>query len=272
MKNIRKSDNAYIGNKYLYNYVQDSKGIKMMKIKTLTSILIFSVFLAACGQAKATETDIASGVFTAVAQTLTAQYTPVTPSATPALATVTPTETVSNQTSTVFVTPTPMQVTSSANSCLGSLFVSDVTIPDNTPVVVGTSFTKTWSLKNSGTCPWTSSFKLKFVSGTQMNGNTTAVGSAVAAGNNVNVSVTMTAPSTAGTYTGWWRLINDKNEFFGTYIYVTIVATSSPTGTVTPTTMYSATPTITPIYIVVTATPAPTGTPTSTSEPGSTGG
>jgi hypothetical protein len=237
-----------------------------MKIKTLSSLLILAVFVTACGQAKATDTNITSGVFTAVAQTLTAQYTPAAPSATPELTTIAPTETVADQTPAVFASLTPpVQVTSSASSCYGSLFVSDVTIPDNTAVVVGTSFTKTWSLKNSGTCAWTSTFKLKFVSGTQMNGTTTAIGSAVAAGNSVNISVTMTAPTTAGTYTGWWRLVNDKNEFFGTYIYVTIVATSSPTGTVTPTTMYSATPTITPIYIVITATPAPTGTPTPTS-------
>jgi hypothetical protein len=242
-----------------------------MKLKTISSLMILAVLLTACGKATATDTDITSGVFTAVAQTLTAQYTPATPSATPELTTAAPTATAANQTPTAFATTTPMQVTSSASSCYGSLFVSDITIPDNTVEVVGTSFTKTWALKNSGTCAWTSTFKLKFVSGTQMNGATTAIGSAVAAGGTVNISVAMVAPTTAGTYTGWWRLVNDKNEFFGTYIYLTIVATNTPTVTVTPTKTITSVATSTPtITATITASPTPTTetpVPPATSEP-----
>ena len=48
---------------------------------------------------------------------------------------------------------------------LGAEFVSDVTIPDSSPVEVGSTFVKTWSIQNTGTCAWDSSFTLMHVSG-----------------------------------------------------------------------------------------------------------
>jgi inhibitor of cysteine peptidase len=39
-----------------------------------------------------------------------------------------------------------------------SEFVGDVTIPDGTEVVVGTSFVKTWRMRNNGTCSWNSAY------------------------------------------------------------------------------------------------------------------
>jgi hypothetical protein len=44
-------------------------------------------------------------------------------------------------------------------------FVTDVTIPDGTTVGRGTMFTKTWRLRNTGTCTWDSNYTLSKVSG-----------------------------------------------------------------------------------------------------------
>jgi len=41
-----------------------------------------------------------------------------------------------------------------------SQFLEDVTIPDGTEVVAGEPFIKTWTLRNSGTCTWDSSYQL----------------------------------------------------------------------------------------------------------------
>ena len=45
-------------------------------------------------------------------------------------------------------------------------FITDVSIPDGTSIVPGTAFDKTWQIRNTGTCPWTSSYRLTQVSDT----------------------------------------------------------------------------------------------------------
>jgi len=89
-----------------------------------------------------------------------------TPSATPELPTITVTATqTSTPTPVPTLTPTPIP-------CYFARFISDVTIPDGTTLDPGTSFTKTWRLKNEGSCAWDSRYQIVFVSGTSM-GQTT---------------------------------------------------------------------------------------------------
>lgn len=40
-----------------------------------------------------------------------------------------------------------------------SEFVGDVTVPDGTEIVIGTSFVKTWRMRNNGTCTWDSTYQ-----------------------------------------------------------------------------------------------------------------
>jgi len=47
-------------------------------------------------------------------------------------------------------------------------FVSDVTVPDGSSFTPGAAFTKTWQLKNIGTCTWTTSYSLVYAGGDQM--------------------------------------------------------------------------------------------------------
>src|SRR5688572_31277442 len=88
-------------------------------------------------------------------------------------------------------------------------FIADVTVPDGTRYDPGATFTKTWRLRNVGTCTWTTSYTMYFDSGTQM-GSTTSVNlpSNVAPGQDVSLSVNMTAPNTAGHYLGYWKFKN----------------------------------------------------------------
>jgi Ig-like domain from next to BRCA1 gene len=41
-------------------------------------------------------------------------------------------------------------------------FVADVTIPDNTLLKKNTGITKTWRIKNAGTCTWADGYQLTF--------------------------------------------------------------------------------------------------------------
>lgn len=135
--------------------------------------------------------------------------------------------------------------------CDNSVYISDVTIPDNTVVTPGQAMTKTWKVQNSGTCAWTATYKISFVSGNAMGGTATPIGQAVSPGQSVDISVAMVAPAATGDATGYWRLINDKSQAFGQQLSI-IVKVGSLTGTGTPTN------TVTPTATGVSAPAAPT--------------
>ncbi len=44
--------------------------------------------------------------------------------------------------------------TTTTTACYDAEFVQDMTLPDGSEVVVGTSYVKTWQLRNTGTCAW----------------------------------------------------------------------------------------------------------------------
>jgi uncharacterized repeat protein (TIGR01451 family) len=99
-------------------------------------------------------------------------------------------------------------------------FIADVTVPDYTNMVPNYSFTKTWRLKNIGTCTWTPSYAVTYISGDPMSAMYPApLTSNVAPGQSVDVSVNMVSPSVAGTYKGNWGLKNAVGTVFslGTY-------------------------------------------------------
>src|SRR3990170_4187565 len=94
-----------------------------------------------------------------------------------------------------------------------SEFVSDVTVPDGTSFEPGTVFRKTWRIRNSGTCTWDAGYRFAFLSGDRMSGPRSApLGSldrlyesspllpSVRPGEEIEVSVTLIAPSEEGTY------------------------------------------------------------------------
>lgn len=180
--------------------------------------------------------------------TLFPQLTFTTPvdSTTPAISTLVPTSIV-------------------VNSCNGSAYISDVTIPDNTVIAPGAGFVKTWALENTGTCTWSTSYKLAFLSGSQMGGAAKALSASVAPSQQVNISVSLTSPTTAGTYTGYWRLVDDTGTGFGGSVTVVIVVSSSLTSTPTGT---LATSTSTPVATKTPTSAAPTATsPAATATP-----
>lgn len=120
-------------------------------------------------------------------------------------------------------TPPPPQI-----PCDSMTFVADLTVPDGTYMNPGQSFTKTWRIKNSGSCTWNSSYKFTFVQGSSMGGQTQSIQGTVAPGQNYDMSVPMTAPTTPGTYAGWWQMVNPQNTPFGTRVWVEIVVPAPP--------------------------------------------
>jgi hypothetical protein len=121
-------------------------------------------------------------------------------------------------------------------------FVADLTVPDGTIFKPGEKFTKTWRLINAGTSTWTTAYTLVFFSGEQMGGAaSTPLPTQVPAGQTVDISVQLTAPSQEGKYTGYWMLRSAAGTNFGMgpsadgAFYVQInVAGAATTGTVAP--------------------------------------
>ena len=58
--------------------------------------------------------------------------------------------------------PPTLPPASPTSSCDNAQFITDVTYPDNTVVTPSTNFTKTWRLKNTGTCSWTPSYAVVY--------------------------------------------------------------------------------------------------------------
>ena len=109
-----------------------------------------------------------------------------------------------------------------------------MTIPDGTTIAPGKKFDKTWGLLNNGTCTWSTSYQIAFDSGDAMGGSSGAVTSAVAPGTVANVTVSLTAPDSNGTYTGTWRMQNASGQSFGSFNTVVIKVGAGSTATAGP--------------------------------------
>lgn len=122
----------------------------------------------------------------------------------------------------------------------------DVTIPDDSRMLPGESFTKTWRLVNRGTCAWNRNYALVWFSGELMSAlRQQPIPGRVNPGETVDVSLDMVAPRDPGLFTGYWMLRNANGDLFGigpggnspfwVRIQVVAVSTLTPTITVTPT-------------------------------------
>ncbi len=127
-----------------------------------------------------------------------------------------PTVTGTPPTATPSNTPGPITVTVPPSACDKVQFVKDVTYPDHSVLQPGATFTKTWSLKNVGSCPWTTSYQMVFFSGEQMGAPaSSAFSQNVAVNDTFSFSLNMTAPLAAGEYRGYWMFKNASGALFG---------------------------------------------------------
>lgn len=100
--------------------------------------------------------------------------------------------------------------------CNQGQFVKDVTIPDGSILTAGSNFTKTWQLKNTGACTWTTSYDVVFSSGDAL-GAPAAIDlpGSVAPGQVIDISIGMVAPASEGSYRGNWKLRDASGSVFG---------------------------------------------------------
>lgn len=108
-------------------------------------------------------------------------------------------------------TPTP------AGGCMDSAqYVADVTLPDGSIVTADAPLTKTWRVKNTGTCVWDRRYAIAFVDGTLFSAyDAFTLSISAAPGETVNISISMRGPIYPGVYTSEWKLRAPDGTLFG---------------------------------------------------------
>ncbi len=206
-----------------------------MKVRFVIFAVITTLILAACAPATPVvpTPDVlairTSAAFTVVAEfTLTAAaFTP-----TPMPPTATFTAEPPTATSTLEFTNDPTQAALGTPAALCDdysfdLATLDVTIPDGTPITPGQEFIKTWKIKNTGICTWDNGYQVIYSYSSPPNETMSAqpipLNVLVAPGEEVDVSVSLKAPTTPGAYAIYWQMTNSKGIPFGVKEYILIV-------------------------------------------------
>lgn len=110
-----------------------------------------------------------------------------------------------------------------------SQFLEDITIPDGTEVTAGEPFIKTWSLRNTGTCTWDSSYQLVQIDadGNLLTANPKAINLPTTAPGKkaeLSVSLTVSPDAPAGSQQrAEFQLHAPNGELFGIDVFALVV-------------------------------------------------
>jgi hypothetical protein len=191
----------------------------LLKYKFISTIVMLSLLITACGAENATESaQELNRIETAVAETVAAQNMSQSEN------TSTPAAPMPTQTPLIFspkliTLAPPASPTLSTNKpkseCASASLVSE-TIVDGTIFKPGEKFTKTWEIKNTSTCVWDTNYKIVFWNGDLIGGayfyNLPQV---VGPGQTLPISLILTSPKEAATYTSEWMLQTPDGIKFG---------------------------------------------------------
>ncbi len=101
-------------------------------------------------------------------------------------------------------------------------FVADITIPDGTVCSSGETFVKTWRLRNAGELAWGSGFELIFAHSDQMGAPDAIPLPPAAPDEEVDVSLSLTAPDELGVFRSYWQPRDAEGNLFGRAIWAEI--------------------------------------------------
>jgi len=198
--------------------------MKQKKYGVISALAAMALFVSACAGASQPTPD-AAAISTVAAQTVEARFTQQAaantatspaPVGTP-LAPATPTLGFPPTQTTEPGQPTP---TSNGKACYAASFVADVTVSDGKIIAPGAKFTKTWRIRNDGNCVWDRTYSMILESGDAMGAPPkVALTSTVTPGQTVDISLDMLAPTTPGSYTGYWRVATPFGGSFGVGSY-----------------------------------------------------
>ena len=179
------------------------------KYKIFSALSILAFIVGACGAAPQSQENIS----TAVAQTVQAQNSLTKIANAP---TLTPAPSIETTViADIVATDTPAGVIG-APGCTVSARLAAENPPDGVLLKPGENFWKTWSLENTGTCTWDSTYQLVYWSGDLMGGLASyPLPETVAPGETKDISIYLRAPDADGTATGYWSIQTPWNTYFG---------------------------------------------------------
>ena len=206
-----------------------------MKLKPIITAILLAMLIVACGPSATPSepTPDVAVVRTSAASTVISKFTLTaavfTPTPLPP-----PADTSTPEPTATATEPPVAQVTNAEGTTIAlcdkyswDVATVDVNIPDNTVMTPGQDFTKTWRIKNIGSCTWGEGYKLIYSYGEKMSGVPQALTAAIAPGQEVDISVQFKAPTQAGSYFSFWTLQNPKGIAFqgndGKALYVQII-------------------------------------------------
>lgn len=94
-------------------------------------------------------------------------------------------------------------------------FIEHVTVKLWEVIPAGTVFEKIWKVRNQGRSTWSGGYTAAYLDGERMNGAESVAAPYAETLMTVQIAVTLTAPSTAGYYQGYWKLRDPSGKFFG---------------------------------------------------------
>lgn len=124
----------------------------------------------------------------------------------------------------------PLPAGQPAADCLDNLtFLSDITIPEGTPVTAGASLEKHWEVKNSGSCGWNEHYRLRLIAGPAMGAQAEQALYPARGDSNAVLRVTFQAPDIPGSYRSAWQAHSANGSPFGDPLFIEIeVAAAAP--------------------------------------------
>ena len=200
-----------------------------MRRKLLVIFLFLVLMTSACGAQAPEETVTPTLAETEVAiATTTATEASIIITETPSVQATSATSTPE--------TPIPTNPPDCVNS---AAFVQDVTVADNDIIPAGTAFTKTWRVRNTGTCIWGPEYTLTHYSEERMLAPASVPLSVTYPNQTVDISVDLIASSADGTHQGYFVIKNpaglimkiDNDSRLWVVITVSSALASVPTAT-----------------------------------------
>jgi hypothetical protein len=134
---------------------------------------------------------------------------------TPSLTAVVPTKTL--------LSSFPVALTPTLTCSDGLTFIDDVTIPDFSIVIAGSTLDKQWLFQNSGSCNWDNRYRLRLVGGDALGASPEQALYPARAGMQATVRIFFTSPLEAGESFSEWQAFDAKGIPFGEVFFIKII-------------------------------------------------
>jgi uncharacterized protein YkwD len=214
------------------------------KLFVITALL--ALVLSACGggQAEAETATVTATEAPATTALVSITEPPaMTETSAPPSPEISATATATQSTPSAAQTPTvdPSRPTNAPDCTNRAAFIADVTIPDNTNVAGGTTFTKTWRISNTGTCIWGADYTLTYYSDERLGAPAFVPLALTYPGQNADISVDLVAPNSTGNHRGNFVIKNPAGLIMKVaddsrlWVIINVTVTSAITPTTTAT-------------------------------------